>query len=54
MLLHWVQELRRAVKNGDEIAALYNAREALNMASWVITYGASLATIKRQDRKEDK
>ncbi len=52
VLLHHVQEVRNAVKKDDELRATREAREALNIASWVITYGAALATIKREDRKE--
>lgn len=54
MLLHHVQEVRNAVKKEDELRAMREAREALNMASWVITYGAALTTIKQKDRKEQE
>ena len=54
MLLHWVQEVRKAVKKEDEIAAISAARDALNMASWVITYAAALKTLKYEKRKEQK
>lgn len=50
MLLHWVQDVRRAVKKSETMNALRSAREALNMASWVITYASSLtvAELKKE------
>ncbi len=54
MLLHFVQEVRRAVKKDEEMAALRAARDALNMASWVIAYGSAIATIKHGNGKEQK
>lgn len=54
ILLHHVQEVRNAVKKEDELRATREAREALNMASWVITYGAALTTIKQKDKKEQE
>lgn len=54
MLLHWVQEVRKAVKKEDEIAAISAARDALNMASWVITYAAAIKALKYEKRKEQE
>lgn len=53
MLLHWVQEVRRTVKKEDEADALRCAREALDVATWVITYAEAIKTLK-YERKEQK
>lgn len=53
MLLHWVQDVRRAVKKGETTNAQRAARESLNMASWVITYASALTVAELRKEKNN-
>lgn len=54
MLLHWVQDVRRSVKQGDAANSVRAAREVLNMAGWVLTYASALLTLKNANGKEQE